>query len=175
MDWCLSSWLQCYDVIATSESHRPEWRNWQTRGIQNPVLVNRVWVRVPPPAIPPGRGLKAAGLRDGGGLLSLVFGISYFGPYAGWHPQAQLVGGFSTRSHVTNDERCLEKSLRAEPRSAWQSRFVFLISVIRACFGFRISCLAFDVWGGAGPHATGLVTRLFYGPLLCLRMLCELP
>jgi hypothetical protein len=26
---------------------RPEWRNWQTRRIQNPVPVKGVWVRVP--------------------------------------------------------------------------------------------------------------------------------
>ncbi len=25
----------------------PEWRNWQTRRIQNPVPVKGVWVRVP--------------------------------------------------------------------------------------------------------------------------------
>ena len=32
----------------------PEWRNWQTRGTQNPEsLSRRVWVRPPPPAPPP--------------------------------------------------------------------------------------------------------------------------
>src|SRR5437773_11986861 len=28
----------------------PEWRNWQTRGTQNPVSQKDVWVRPPPPA-----------------------------------------------------------------------------------------------------------------------------
>src|SRR5215472_6489057 len=27
----------------------PEWRNWQTRWTQNPVVLSTVWVRPPPP------------------------------------------------------------------------------------------------------------------------------
>src|SRR5256885_5567178 len=27
----------------------PEWRNWQTRWTQNPVVLSSVWVRPPPP------------------------------------------------------------------------------------------------------------------------------
>jgi hypothetical protein len=29
----------------------PEWRNWQTRGTQNPVVLSTVWVRPPPPGL----------------------------------------------------------------------------------------------------------------------------
>src|SRR6266481_8291485 len=30
----------------------PEWRNWQTRWTQNPVVLSTVWVRPPPPGPP---------------------------------------------------------------------------------------------------------------------------
>ena len=33
------------------KENAPEWRNWQTRGTQNPVWDNQVRVRVPPPAV----------------------------------------------------------------------------------------------------------------------------
>jgi hypothetical protein len=38
---------RCAHAMFVKES--PEWRNWQTRWTQNPVVLSTVWVRPPPP------------------------------------------------------------------------------------------------------------------------------
>ena len=52
--------------VAVCKDHlrSPEWRNWQTRWIQNPVPVEGVWVRVPPPVLERSLGLVGYGLMQ---------------------------------------------------------------------------------------------------------------
>jgi uncharacterized protein (TIGR01777 family) len=38
-------------MMHPARTNQPEWRNWQTRRIQNPVPLKGVWVRLPPPAL----------------------------------------------------------------------------------------------------------------------------
>ena len=38
---------RCAHVMLVEQG--PEWRNWQTRWTQNPVVLSTVWVRPPPP------------------------------------------------------------------------------------------------------------------------------
>src|SRR5437899_9563934 len=39
----------CKMFLFNNLAASPEWRNWQTRWTQNPVVLSTVWVRPPPP------------------------------------------------------------------------------------------------------------------------------